>query len=227
MSDTAPLYDHDGITLYCGATGMVLPELAKTRTASVVVTDPTHWYRHEWVQREGGQLPFDIELQRNWQTDCETMASALLSMLAEYLGHTGSAWIFTHPCYVPAYGAAAYRLAQLRRTDWMWQRLWMRRDDVALILLGTRGLLIPYAEAIQTVLDEEPYCPPYQPDRLLDLIVAGSRPDDVVLDPFCGSGGFLQAARRQHRRAIGIEMQPDLAAHAAHLLTLTEDCPCA
>ena len=34
-----------------------------------------------------------------------------------------------------------------------------------------------------------------------------SGPDDVVIDPFMGSGSVLVAARQQGRRAIGIEIE--------------------
>lgn len=35
-----------------------------------------------------------------------------------------------------------------------------------------------------------------------------SAPGDFVLDPFCGGGGVLDAARRMGRRAIGVDIDP-------------------
>lgn len=40
------------------------------------------------------------------------------------------------------------------------------------------------------------------------LITMGSRPGDVVLDPFCGSGTTCIAAHKLQRRSIGIELNP-------------------
>lgn len=45
-----------------------------------------------------------------------------------------------------------------------------------------------------------------KPEALLERIILGSsHPGDLVLDPFCGSGTTLAAARRHGRRAIGID----------------------
>ncbi|MGG6898836.1 DNA methyltransferase [Rhizobium sp. BR 315] len=49
--------------------------------------------------------------------------------------------------------------------------------------------------------------PTQKPIRpLKDLVNAFSRPGDVVLDPFCGSGSTLVAAKALGRRPIGIEL---------------------
>lgn len=53
------------------------------------------------------------------------------------------------------------------------------------------------------------------PEPLPELcITASSRPGDVVLDPFAGSGTTLRVARRLRRASIGIELNPDSAAYA-------------
>ena len=50
--------------------------------------------------------------------------------------------------------------------------------------------------------------PTQKPETLLArVILASSRPDDVVLDPFCGSGTTGAVAKRLARRFIGIERE--------------------
>ncbi len=47
---------------------------------------------------------------------------------------------------------------------------------------------------------------PVQP--LKDLIASFTRPRQIVLDPFCGSGSTLAAAQELERRFIGIDLDP-------------------
>jgi modification methylase len=57
--------------------------------------------------------------------------------------------------------------------------------------------------------------PTQKPEALLArVILAASRPDDLVLDPFCGTGTTGAVARRLHRRFIGVERDAGYAAAA-------------
>ena len=52
--------------------------------------------------------------------------------------------------------------------------------------------------------------PTVKPIKLISyLITMGSRPDDIVLDPFCGTGTTCIAAGLLKRHYIGIEINPE------------------
>ncbi|MCW3132310.1 MAG: DNA methyltransferase [Candidatus Methanospirare jalkutatii] len=53
-----------------------------------------------------------------------------------------------------------------------------------------------------------PYPARMIPQIARKLIKIYSKPDDIVLDPFCGSGGVLAEANILGRRAIGIDINP-------------------
>lgn len=59
---------------------------------------------------------------------------------------------------------------------------------------------------------------PRKIEHLIGLIGAWTDPDDIVLDPFCGSGTTLLAAQYWGREAVGIEIVPEFAAMAEQRL---------
>jgi modification methylase len=68
--------------------------------------------------------------------------------------------------------------------------------------------------------------PTQKPEALLArLMLAASRPDDLVLDPFCGTGTTGAVARRLRRRFIGIERHADYAAAAETRIAAVDPLP--
>jgi DNA modification methylase len=58
------------------------------------------------------------------------------------------------------------------------------------------------------------------PEKLVEpCIKAGSRPGDLVLDPFCGSGTVGRVARQLNRRFVGTELNRDYLALATRRLS--------
>ena len=65
--------------------------------------------------------------------------------------------------------------------------------------------------------------PTQKPEALLArALLSASRPDDLILDPFCGSGTTGAVARRLRRRFIGIERDADYAAAARRRIEAVE-----
>jgi modification methylase len=70
--------------------------------------------------------------------------------------------------------------------------------------------------------------PTQKPESLLArVILSSSRPDDLVLDPFCGTGTTGSVARRLGRRFIGVERDADYAAAAEQRIAATTPLPAA
>ena len=68
--------------------------------------------------------------------------------------------------------------------------------------------------------------PTQKPEALLArAILSASRPDDLVLDPFCGSGTTGAVARRLRRRFVGIERDAAYAAVAQERIAGAEPLP--
>lgn len=68
--------------------------------------------------------------------------------------------------------------------------------------------------------------PTQKPEALLArVILAASRPDDLVLDPFCGTGTTGAAAKRLGRRFIGFERMPEYATAAEARIAAVEPLP--
>ena len=54
------------------------------------------------------------------------------------------------------------------------------------------------------------------------MILAASRPDDLVLDPFCGTGTTGAVAKRLRRRFVGFEREPSYAKAAEKRIAAVE-----
>jgi modification methylase len=68
--------------------------------------------------------------------------------------------------------------------------------------------------------------PTQKPEALLArVILSASRPDDLVLDPFCGTGTTGAVARRLGRRFLGIERDADYAKAAQARIAATAPLP--
>jgi site-specific DNA-methyltransferase (adenine-specific) len=68
--------------------------------------------------------------------------------------------------------------------------------------------------------------PTQKPEKLIaKLILASSRPGDLVLDPFLGSGTSSVVAKKLGRRYIGIEKDPLYCLYAERRLELADQDP--
>jgi modification methylase len=65
--------------------------------------------------------------------------------------------------------------------------------------------------------------PTQKPEALLArVLLSSSRPDDLVLDPFCGTGTTGAVAKRLGRRFVGCEQDPKYAVAAEKRIAVTK-----
>jgi site-specific DNA-methyltransferase (adenine-specific) len=75
------------------------------------------------------------------------------------------------------------------------------------------------------LVDAGEYSPPTQkPEKLIaKLILASSRPDDIVFDPFLGSGTTSVVAKKLNRRYCGVEINTDFCLLAEKRLQIADE----
>jgi site-specific DNA-methyltransferase (adenine-specific) len=65
--------------------------------------------------------------------------------------------------------------------------------------------------------------PTQKPEKLLaKLILASTRPDDLVFDPFMGAGSSIVTAKKLNRKFLGVEIEKEYCLLAAKRLSLAE-----
>jgi DNA modification methylase len=61
---------------------------------------------------------------------------------------------------------------------------------------------------VATAAFKEAHFATFPPELIVDCIKAGTRPGDIVLDPFMGAGTTAVVAKKQDRHYLGIELNP-------------------
>lgn len=183
-----PYYEHAGITIYHGDCRNVLPLLGEY---DLVFADPPYGVGLNYLSHDDSQL---IDLQ--WFRQCRQVSPVVI-VTPGYLN------LYRYP-------AADYVLIRFDRTAQSPGRIsWMNKWEPILVYGKPKGKLAwdvietaAHCERAAYQLDHP--CP--KPVRLLDTILAGFE-STLVVDPFCGTGTTLRAAKDIGRPAIGIEIE--------------------
>jgi DNA modification methylase len=207
-----PYYEQSGITIYHGDCREILPHLPPD-SADLIVTDPP--YGVEWVSSS----------KQLFATKIIGDESAVVGME----GLTLCVPILRRGRHVYAFGK--WPLTELGMggvCELIWDKMiparplsgaWVSQHDY--ISFGVnkrsdgsaddgngvarlkRGSVLKYQRIHGDGVDRHPNEKPVA--LLRELIECSSRFDEIILDPFMGSGSTLEAAQKEGRRAIGIE----------------------
>jgi site-specific DNA-methyltransferase (adenine-specific) len=210
-----PYYRDESVTLYHGD----CREVTAWLEADVLVTDPP--YGISWSTHGGGR---DL---RNWSPrqpkkgivgDKDTSArDAVLKAWGDK-----PAVVFGSPLIAPPAGTIQ-ALVWRKPVDSgvVGARFVWRRDWEAIYLLGKWPRVGPRrSSVIESQGGMERYRnghPHVKPVDLMEHLI-GETPPGAIADPFCGSGSTLIAAKRQGRKAVGIEADEQWCELAAERL---------
>jgi site-specific DNA-methyltransferase (adenine-specific) len=192
-----PYYDHSGVTIYHGDCREILADVK----ADVLVTDPPygvgfHGKGTKHTKQSGGYLRAD-----DAAIGPEVVRVAL-TMVVRGLVFPGSRILFDYPR--PDDLGGAYCPSGAGRGRWGFTCF------NPVLFYGTRpnrpGMLPTTFRSFDLADDVDHPCP--KPMAWMRWAVElSSLPEETTLDPFCGSGTTLRAAKDLGRRAIGIEIE--------------------
>lgn len=185
-----PYYQEDGITLYCGDCREVLPQLKEK--VDLILTDP----------------PYPKEYLGLW--------SVLSEQSARLLKEGGYCIAYSGQLYLPAVlenmcGFLSYRwcIALLHSQS---QIVWPVRHFAGWkpILVFQNGKVEDTGQIKRDVIGlngmDKRFHEWGQVESEAGLLMVQYGTGDTILDPFCGSGTTLVAAKQLGRKAIGIEI---------------------
>ena len=214
-----PYYEHAGITIYHGDCREVLP----TVSADALVCDPPYGVnlgRHAaatetrgWLAK-GAYASYD-DTPENFDAIVVPALTLALKRVQRGLVFTSGTGLRALPPYDAAGGV--FLPAGMGRTCWGFQNFaFCAFYGVAPDLhKGARPTGLFSTETADKVAHP---CPkPY--GWMTWAVQLASRHGETVLDPFCGSGTTLEAAKNLSRRAIGIEIEERYCEIAAKRLS--------
>ncbi len=184
MSLPKPFYEEPGIVLYCGDCLEILPSLPKV---DLVLTDPPY----------GIGIAANPVRQMHEKSDWDNKApSEELFKMLRLAGKEQIIWGGNYFPLPPSQGYLVWDKVQpedfsLAMCEQAW---WSRKHPAKLYRLS--------------VLSYRKDHPTQKPEKLMEWCISLADNLQTILDPFCGSGTTLVAAKNLGRKAIGIELEP-------------------
>ena len=203
-----PYYQHGGQTIFLGDCREILPQLPKV---DLVLSDPPYGINHptDYENRRGGRL-----------TKCKNYPP----VHGDDEPFDPSPWI-AQPAIL--FGANYFADKLPPMSGWLvWDKL--RPDDLdqstcelawSNCVKGVRRFAYLWNGAIRAG-DQQLQHPTEKPIALMKwcLSLRWTKDYQTILDPYCGSGTTLRAAKDLGRQAIGIEIEERYAEIAANRL---------
>lgn len=214
-----PYYDRDGITIYCGDCREILPTL-EPGSVDLVLTDPPYGvsYVTAWRSRSD---PLVTPISGD---ESLTMLADAMPLIDRLLADNRHAYVFTSASMIgPTCDVVADFLKVKNVLVWdkgdagtvgdLDAGYGVTWEGIVYASKGRRSLNGPRPRTVYRYDwsgTRDPVHPAVKPVGLMQWLMAKStNPDELVIDPFMGSGPALAAARNLGRRVIGIELSEE------------------
>ena len=230
-----PYYEADGITIYHGDCRDVLPEIAR-QSVDLLLTDPPYGMQFAGQSASTAQANIRADGVRQ---GVRVVRQAMLD-LSPAMRSDAHVLMFCHWESWPDFYDALSAYVSIRNALVWWKDRGGMGDcemeyhrDYEIILYGAHGRRPAFVAgdrgakkrtgaviAGYAPVGADRVHPTEKPIDLLQLLIQRHAPErGMVLDPFCGSGTTLLAARNMGRRALGIEVEERFCQMAAERLT--------
>ena len=184
--------DDGAIQLYCGDCLELLPEM-EAGCVDAVVTDPPYGVTKEIWDRDPDQQDLDVCLRIasgpvGWFGAASVRQQRTILALCP---PPERAFVWWNP-FTRTHSAGGF---------WQWQPLWVWRIN---------GVPAVGADVWRHAANDPQHCHPTQkPVSLMkDVVVTLTTTEQLVLDPYMGSGTTAVACVKLGRKCIGIEIEP-------------------
>jgi site-specific DNA-methyltransferase (adenine-specific) len=213
-----PYYEHAGITIYHGDCREILPQLP---TCDLLLTDPPYGVELGTSDSRGDGHRLAKQGYASFADTFDEWIQLVPPVIGNALGicKRGMVWAGKHATYLPppATIGGIYCPCGTGRNPWGFTNLMpvFFYGQCPTIHLGASHTVLYSTETSER--NGHPCPKPY--GWMTWAINLASLGAEIVLDPFCGSGTTLIAAKNLHRRAIGIEIEEEYCCIAAERLS--------
>ena len=222
-----PYYQDSHSKVYCGDCRDILPEISGV---DMVLTDPPYFVPANSYTGKRGE-----GYNRKMLGDVSILGMAFELVFTHYVNRAttdnATYYVFCDPQSYPSVWATLYPMCY-RVSALVWDKVvsyngftWRRQHEF--IAWGTKGgpSKIPTGDGdvlrCRAVKYDDRGHPAQKPVELLQKLIVKHNPE-LVLDPFCGSGSSLVAAKSAGFNCVGIEVEEKYCEVAAKRL---EDAP--
>lgn len=217
-----PYYEHAGIVIYHGDCREILPQLSE---CDAVITDPPYGVGFNGKRTKRAASLVNTGYESNFVDDVEYIEHIVIPVIQtcrqrfkRVVVTCGTRCMFRYP--EPDDIGCVFNPAGAGRSSWGFNCfnpiLYYGKEPYLANGLGARPN--GFMEVAAGDGNNGHPCP--KPVRWMRwLVKKASLIHEMVLDPFCGSGTTLEAAKDLHRRAIGIEIHEKYCEIAAQRLS--------